>query len=124
NTAKQILPTLEKTGTVQHAYLGIEVVTIDDSLARLGLAAKTGVLVQSVTPRGPAATAGVQGGNVQSDVNGQQIKLGGDVITAIDGKTVRSMDDLVSAVDAHKPGQSVRVRILRSGHVRALTITL
>jgi S1-C subfamily serine protease len=124
NTAKQILPQLERTGRVEHAYLGIEGVTIDQSLSQLGLAATRGVLVQSVTPGGPAARAGLRGGNVQSDLNGQQIQLGGDVITAIDGHAISTMDDLVSRVDAKKPGQSVTLGILRSGKRRTITVTL
>ncbi len=124
DTAKKVLPDLERNGRVQRAYLGIEGVTIDSSFSRIGLKATSGVLVQSVTPGGPAQKAGVRGGDVQSVVGGQQVKLGGDVIVKIDGRDMRSIDDVVSTVAKERPGQKVEVEILRDGKSKTITVTL
>ena len=126
NTAKEVIPQLKAEGRVQRAYLGVTGVGIDQSLAPLNLAAKSGVLVQEATKGGPADDAGIRGGDTSTPatVDGNQVALGGDVITKFDGKAVDSMDDVVSAVDAHKPGDHVRVEILRDGKPQTLEVTL
>lgn len=67
--------------------------------------ANGGVLVNSVTPNGPAAKAGVQAQ---------------DVITTVDGKTIKNGDELVSIISDKQPGSTVRLGILRNG--KPLTI--
>ncbi|MFN8175185.1 MAG: trypsin-like peptidase domain-containing protein [Solirubrobacteraceae bacterium] len=124
DTAKKVLPDLERSGRVQRAYLGIEGVTIDSSFARIGLKATSGVLIQQVTPGGPAQKAGLRGGNVQSTVGGQQIRLGGDVIVKVDGRQMRTIDDVVSTIARKHPGQKVQVEVLRDGKPRTVTVTL
>ena len=71
NTAKQVIPQIKKSGTVQRAYLGITGLTIDQSLSRLNLSTSSGVLVQSVQPRSPAAAAGVKGGDTHANFDAQ-----------------------------------------------------
>lgn len=98
--------------------------TIDSSFARIGLKATSGVLIQQVTPGGPAQKAGLRGGNVQSTVGGQQIRLGGDVIVKVDGRQMRTIDDVVSTIARKHPGQKVQVEVLRDGKPRTVTVTL
>jgi S1-C subfamily serine protease len=124
NTAKRLLPELKRSGTVVHAYLGITGVTIDNSLADLQLRVSRGVLVQTVQAGGPAARAGVHGGSIDSQVNGQSLVLGGDVIVSLDGQRVDSMDALSSQIAKHRPGDQVKLGILRSGAAKSLTVTL
>jgi len=124
DTAKKVLPDLERSGRVQRAYLGIEGVTIDSSFARIGLKATSGVLIQKVTPGGPAEKAGLRGGDVQSVVGGQQLRLGGDVIVKIDGRPMRSIDDVVTTIARKRPGQKVQVEVLRDGKPKTVTVTL
>ena len=124
NTAKQVIPQIKKSGTVQRAYLGITGLTIDQSLSRLNLSTSSGVLVQSVQPRSPAAAAGVKGGDTQANFDGSDIALGGDVIKRIDNRPVKSMDDVVAVVDAKKPGDTVTLGLLRNGQSKTVTVTL
>jgi S1-C subfamily serine protease len=124
NTAKRVIPQLKESGKVQRAYLGITGATIDFSLAKLNLKAGHGVLVQEVTPGGPAAKAGIRGGDTQANIGGNDVVLGGDVITKIDGRAVRTMDDVVAAVNAKRPGQKVAVSILRDGQPKTITVDL
>ena len=124
NTGKRVIPQLKRSGTVKRAYLGITGLTIDQSLNRLNLSTDSGVLVQSVQPRSPAAKAGVKGGDTQANVDGSDIALGGDVIKKIDGRAVNSMDDVVAVVDAKKPGDTVTLQVIRSGNTRTVTVTL
>jgi S1-C subfamily serine protease len=124
NTAKKLLPQLKRSGSVVHPYLGITGATIDASLADLQLRVSKGVLVQTVTPDGPAARAGVRGGTIDSQVNGARIMLGGDVIESFDGRPIGSMSDLTAAIAGHRPGDRVQLGILRSGGAQRLTVML
>jgi S1-C subfamily serine protease len=123
NTAKRIASELEKKGKVRHAYLGISGLTISSSLTdRLNLPVDKGVLVQSSS--GPAKKAGIEGGDTQVSINGQDLVLGGDVIVAVDGKKVTSMDDVVHTVDAKNPGDELKVKLLRGSRSRTVTVKL
>jgi S1-C subfamily serine protease len=124
NTAKALLPQLKQSGSVAHAYLGITGTTIDSSLADLQLKVSRGVLVESVAPGSGAAKAGLRGGTIQSQLNGQQIMLGGDVIRSLDGSPIDSMTDLSGAIAKRKPGDKVTLGILRSGSAKTLAVTL
>jgi S1-C subfamily serine protease len=91
----------------------------------LGLPVSYGFLVQIVDPGGPAARAGIRGGNrakmVTLPLGGpMQFLTGGDIIVAIDGKPVRSEEDYYKILAGHEPGETVRVKLFR-GH-RLLTV--
>jgi S1-C subfamily serine protease len=112
NTAKNELGTLESGGTVQEAYLGVETITIDGSLASLNLPVKEGALVESVQSGTPAEKAGIHGGDVEAHVGGTPVELGGDIIVGINGKRVGSSEALATEIGAKKPGQAVTLELL------------
>jgi S1-C subfamily serine protease len=124
NTAKRIVPVLEKSGLVQRGYLGVQTITIDNSLSALNLPVDKGALVEQVTPGSPAAKAGIQAGNITAELNGNQIQLGGDIITSVNGKAVATNNDLAGDIAAKKPGQTVKITLLHRGKKRTVTVTL
>ena len=124
DTAKKVIPQLEKKGSVQAGYLGLEAITIDPTLSALNLPVDHGALVQQVTPGGPAAKAGIRGGDVPAQLNGNSIELGGDIIVAVGGKTITSSDQLASTIGAMKPGSKVTLTILRGGSRKQVEVTL
>ena len=124
DTAKQILGNLKSGETVQRAYLGIDSLTIDDSLTALDLPVKHGVLVQTVQAGSPAAKAGIQAGQLQAQLQGSTVVLGGDIITKFDGTPVTSSDQLAQLVTAHKPGDKVKVELVRKSGKQAVDVTL
>jgi serine protease Do len=69
--------------------------------------ANGGVLVNAVTPNGPASKAGVKPF---------------DVIVAIDGKPIKDGDELVADISARKVGSTVQLGILRSGAKENLSV--
>jgi S1-C subfamily serine protease len=112
NTAKAELATLEKGGTVQEAYLGVETVTVNASLAPLDLPVKEGALVERVQNGTPAEKAGIKGGDVEAHVNGTPVEVGGDIIVGINGKPITSSEALASEISSKKPGETVPIEVL------------
>jgi S1-C subfamily serine protease len=113
DTAKDILPQLKEDGSVERAYLGITSLTVDGSLSRLRLPVKEGALVQSVTRGSPADKAGIRGGDISAEIDGNPVQIGGDIIVAVDGKKVTSADTLSSLISAKKPGDDVEIELMR-----------
>ena len=106
NIVRQIVPKLELGKKVEHAYLGVST-----SDAPSG----GGALVREVNPGTPAAKAGSR----PRPASGE----GADLIVAIDGKAVASPDEVISIVGAHKPGDHIKVDVIRDGRQRSLDVT-
>ncbi len=113
NTVRSIVSQLIETGEVEHAYLGITMVTTQD-----------GVAVTEVKPGTPADDADIQPATDMTTVDGEQVPTGGDVIVAFDGKPVSSSADLQSAVDGKKPGDQVSLTVVRDGQRKTIDVTL
>jgi putative serine protease PepD len=128
DTAKSILENLKKGETVQRAYLGITSLTVDGQLDALNLPVDHGALVQRVEANSPADQAGLKAGDLQATLQGStsndSVVLGGDIITKIDGKTITSSDQLSQLVSGHKPGDKVKVEIVRKKDTKTLIVTL
>jgi len=68
-----------------------------------------GVLINTVTPNGPAAKAGLQPG---------------DVITSVDGAKVKDGDELVAIISARHPGSNVRLGYTRGAKQETINVTI
>jgi S1-C subfamily serine protease len=122
-TIESIVPQIIADGSVEHAYLGVGVTEINQSVAdELGLPA--GVELTDVRDGGPAAEAGLQAAEGSATVDGQSYPTGGDVITAVDGKAIKTGAELQNAVDAKKPGDSISITYTRDGQSQTVDITL
>ncbi len=125
NTAKNVTNQLLGTGEVRHAFLGVSGADLNAEVSdALNLDLDRGALVQTVTSGGPADKAGLQAGDTQVNVGGQEITGGGDVIVAVDGVDVAGMADVVAAVNRKVPGDEVTLDIIRDGETSQLTVEL
>ena len=125
NTVKEVVSQLIDEGKVEHAYLGVEMATIDENLAEtFNLPVDKGTLVQRVHEGSPAARAGLKGGSTSVVVDGESYLLGGDVIVKADGQEVASSDDLGRIVASKKPGEELELEIRRDGETQTITVTL
>src|SRR5215467_730796 len=116
NTAKRIAHDLITDGRVHEAFLGVETIPINESFAEaLGLPAQEGLLVQRTTRGGPAAEAGIRGGDRVAQAGMRRFLIGGDVITTIDGAKVSSPVDVSLALNKKRPGDTVTVTLFRGG---------
>ena len=126
DTAKGILENLKKGESVQRAYLGVTSLTVDGQLDAIDLPVDHGALVQTVEAGSPAAQAGIKAGNLQATLQGSNapVVLGGDIITKVDGKSITSSDQLAQLIAAHKPGDKVKVELVRKKATKTVTVTL
>jgi S1-C subfamily serine protease len=116
NTAKGIASDLITDGRVHRAFLGVETLPVGGYLAQaLDLPVQEGLLVETVTRGGPAATAGIKGGDQVARAGMRSIHIGGDVITSIDGQKVTSQFDVNKILNHKRPGDVVPVTLYRGG---------
>ena len=118
------LPTLIKTGTYSHPWLGISGGTITPELAQTARLQQNykGVVIGSVQSGSPAEKAGLQGITRNDFSNTQQI---GDIIIRIDGHPMRSIDDVISYLDSHKSiGDKVVLTVNRHDQIINLNLVL
>jgi S1-C subfamily serine protease len=125
NTVTDVVEQLKETGEVKHAFLGISGVGLDQALIdELNLDVEGGVLVQEVTPGGPADDAGIRGGDDPASVSPDAPLTGGDVIVAINGDRNPSMEDVAALVNDLSVGDRVELEINRDGQVKTVEVTL
>ena len=103
-------------GRVTRATLGAEGRAIWPGLAdALGLSVKQGILIERVEPGGPAAKAGLRGGDRIVLAGLQQLRIGGDIVVAINGKPVTSQTDLNLLLNREGPGDTITLTVVRNG---------
>ncbi len=126
NTAREVVQQIEQNGKVEHAFIGISGGSVTPAVAKaLKLPVEKGVLVNEVVKGGPAAKAGVEGGDTEATIEGAQVELGGDIITEIDGKPIGSMEDVINAVNSAQPGDKMELTLLRGDNeTKHVTLTL
>ncbi len=125
NTAKLIAQDLISTGRVHRALLGVEVRPLLPGLAEaLELPVQEGLLIERVTPGGPAERAGLRGGNHAVLAGMRRILIGGDVIIAVDGQKLSSQLDLNVFMNRKRPGDAVTVTIYRGRQKMDVRVTL
>jgi S1-C subfamily serine protease len=109
-TIARVVPQIIKTGRAEQLGIGVQIDPTGRLERRLGI---EGVVVLQVQDGTPAQRAGLLG--IQSTRDGLVL---GDVIIGVDGEKVTSYDDLYNAVDRRRPGDRVKVTILRGGRER------
>ena len=125
DTVKKILPELKAMGHVYRPDLGLSLMPLTPGLASLfGLPAKFGLLVQEVVEGGPAHQAGLRGGNRMVPAHDTVYVLGGDLLVGANGKELHTPQDLMVLLLGARPGDQLRLDVLRGDERRALTLVL
>jgi serine protease Do len=110
NMARGVMQKLIANGEVSRGFLGLVPQDIDEDLASaLRLGSTSGALVADVSPSGPAASAGVKGG---------------DIILAFNGRPVGDAAGLRTIVADAAPGSAAQLTVLRDGKSVELPVTL
>ena len=98
DTARQIVADLREDGEVEHAYLGVRLEEAED-----------GVRLAEVVDGSPADEAGLQSG---------------DVVTEVGGEAVGTVAELRASVSAKQPGEKVELQLRRDGETRTVEVEL
>lgn len=119
DTVNRVVPQLIAKGRYARPALGIEVdQRVNETAAeQLGL---KGVLVLGVRAGSGAQAAGLVGARFDRD----GAFVPGDVILKVEGKAVDSVPGLLSRLDDFRPGDTVRLTILRQGKEEERTVML
>jgi S1-C subfamily serine protease len=127
DTVKGVVEQLITTGEVVHGYIGVRMFTVgvDELAAYTGLSEEelreeyglpgNGAIVSEVTAGGPAAKAGIEGGE-EEEIEGipEGVPIG-DVITEVEGEPIASPDDVIEVVNASKPGDKLTLTVVTPG---------
>jgi serine protease Do len=124
---QKVVPALIDTGHYDQPWIGISGTSLFPDLATaMGLAAdQRGALVIDVTADSPAAKAGLQGSDRQTEIDGQTVRVGGDVIVGVDGQPVQDFEDLIGYLArSTEAGQTISLTVLRDGKDESIDLTL
>jgi S1-C subfamily serine protease len=107
---KKVINDLKEFGEVQRALLGVNIATVDAEIAKeFELDNVKGVFVAGVTENGAAREAGIE---VE------------DVIISVAGDEVNTSAELQEKVSQYRPGDDVKIVVLRDGKRKQFTVTL
>jgi serine protease Do len=108
--AMRVAEQLRTNGKMTRGRIGVALGEMTKEVAEsLGLGKPRGAYVRNVEPGGPAATGGIEAG---------------DVILSFSGRDISKSTDLPRVVGETKPGTTVPVQVWRKGGTRDLTVTV
>ncbi len=107
---KKVVDDLKEFGEVQRALLGVNIGDVNAEVAdELNLDEVEGVYVGGVTDNGAAKEAGIREK---------------DVIISVGGDKVGSSAELQEKISQYRPGDDVKIIVLRNGEKKQFTVTL
>ncbi len=112
NTAKPIVDEIKAKGEFQRSYIGIKGISVADYLqvypdAKLGT--EKGVYVAQIYTDSPGLKAGLKEG---------------DIIVGLEDKKVDTMTQLISDLFQYRPGDEVKLSVLRDGRTQTFSVKL
>ncbi len=116
----KVVSDLKQYGTVQRALLGIRGNTLGTDLTMSE--EQTAEMRKKIEELG--ATDGVYVAEVVDGGSAAGVLKENDVITGIDGKKIHKFSDLQEALAQHRPGDKIKVTIVRSKSEKTVDITL
>ncbi|SHJ97287.1 Do/DeqQ family serine protease [Reichenbachiella agariperforans] len=110
NLVKKVIGDIKEFGVVQRALLGINIQDVNAKLSEEeNLGVLQGVYVSGVNANSGASEAGIKEG---------------DVIIAINDRRVNKTSELQEKVALNRPGDQIKVTLLRDGKEKTVTATL
>ncbi|WP_340114158.1 Do family serine endopeptidase [Maribellus mangrovi] len=107
---QKVVDDLKEFGEVQRALIGVNIGDVDAEIAeKLNLDKVEGVYVAAVTDNGAAKEAGIRAE---------------DVIIDVDGEKVKTSAELQEKISQYRPGDDVKVIVLRDNDKKQFTVTL
>jgi serine protease Do len=108
--AMRVAEQLRTNGKMTRGRIGVALGEMTKEVAEsLGLGKPRGAYVRNVEPGGPAASGGIESG---------------DVILSFNGREINKSTDLPRVVGETKPGSTAAVQVWRKGSTRDLSVTV
>lgn len=109
STVRQVLEGIVRDGQVTRGWVGVEPTELTPELAdTFGLKQTEGVVIIGVLQNAPAAKAGLKPG---------------DALLSVAGQEVRNVGALLTAIAALKPGEPVKLGVMRRSQLLTLEVT-
>ena len=107
--AKETTDRLMRGEKIERGYLGVTIGNLTNEYREsLGLPEGTkGAYITDVTPGAPGEQGGLQAG---------------DVVVSLNGRAIEGSNELTRAVGAVKPGETLRLELLREGRRQTITV--
>jgi len=110
NIVQKVINDLKEYGAVQRGWLGVDILTVNDELAkRYKLPQVKGVLINRVNPNSAAFDAGL---------------VEGDVIVSINNKSTGSSPEFMEQMGVLRPGDVINVEYFRNGKISIAQVIL
>jgi serine protease Do len=110
NIAKKVIEDIMLYGSVQRAYLGVNVEDLNaDKANKYEIPNTEGVLIVNVLENGAAKTAGIKEN---------------DVIVKMDNINIKKYADLTGFLGSKRPGDNVKITVLRDGVEKIIPLKL
>jgi serine protease Do len=101
---------LKQYGQVQKAFIGVDVIDVDESVAKeKNLSEITGVFVTYVEEEGAANNSGIKKG---------------DIILKINGKAITSKSNFDEQISYYRPGDKITLQVNREGKILEKSVQL
>lgn len=119
NLIRRVVPELIEHGRVIRPDSGILEVMRTES----------GLRILRLDPEGPAIKAGLRGPEIRRVKRGfvvfESIDRGSaDLIVGVNGKKTIQVDEFLSEIESHRPGDQVRIEVIRDGQQISIPLTL
>ncbi len=110
NMIRSVMDQLLEFGEVRRGLLGVNIYTVTPDIAKAyGVEEISGALVSQVVPGSAAEKAGLEAG---------------DIITQVNEEKVKSATELRNAIGLQRAGARVKLKFVRDGDTRTVTATL
>jgi len=111
-TAKAVLGELLEEGIVKRSYIGLSPGVLQDLEGHYSLEANTGLLVNSIDPGSPAATAGIRAGDVVLSIDGD----------ALDGRFPEQIPPIRNKIASYPIGASLSLELKRGADTITVSV--
>ena len=112
NTAKEVVASLLKSGKIIRSTIGIVPGALQDLEDFYSLALNTGMLVNSVYPKSPAAVAGIKAGDILLSINH----------VTVDGRFPEQIPSILNSIAQQAVGTELTLSIKRGNKVQDLNV--
>ena len=110
NIVSKVMKDLKEFGEVQRGIIGVQIRNINAQFAEdRNLTTLNGAYVSGIIPGSAAAAGGIERG---------------DVIIQVDEEKIGSSSELQEVIGTYRPGDAVRVKIIRDGEAMTLKVVL